>query len=218
MSEAEVLDQSIEAFVVRDSSSGRETGKTDTTTREARAPCTARSRRRRASSRRSRSDRTVRVALKTGGSYTFSYAPLDTILREVRPALAAQRPRDHADLRRRAPRSRCSSTRAAARSSPRSRCRARGLRGRSTAQRSPTRAATRSRRCSGSPRRRTTTATPPRQRGAAAGAREARREAFRGCWQGSEEDHAEAGRSDPRRAEAARGERDADRRGLPSRC
>lgn len=33
-------------------------------------------------------DRTVRVQMKTGGSYTFAYAPLDTILREVRPALA----------------------------------------------------------------------------------------------------------------------------------
>lgn len=34
-------------------------------------------------------DRTVRVQTKTGGSYTFSYAPLDTILDKVRPALAA---------------------------------------------------------------------------------------------------------------------------------
>lgn len=33
-------------------------------------------------------DRTVRVAMKTGGSYTFAYAPLDTILDKVRPALA----------------------------------------------------------------------------------------------------------------------------------
>lgn len=33
-------------------------------------------------------DRTVTVTMKSGGKYTFSYAPLDTILREVRPALA----------------------------------------------------------------------------------------------------------------------------------
>jgi hypothetical protein len=33
-------------------------------------------------------DRTVKVQTKTGGSYTFSYAPLDTILEKVRPALA----------------------------------------------------------------------------------------------------------------------------------
>jgi hypothetical protein len=33
-------------------------------------------------------DRTVRVQMKTGGSYTFAYAPLDTILRVLRPALA----------------------------------------------------------------------------------------------------------------------------------
>lgn len=31
--------------------------------------------------------RTVRVKTKTGGSYTFSYAPLDAILNTVRPAL-----------------------------------------------------------------------------------------------------------------------------------
>lgn len=34
-------------------------------------------------------DRTVTVRMKSGGSYTFAYAPLDTILSCVRPALAA---------------------------------------------------------------------------------------------------------------------------------
>jgi len=33
-------------------------------------------------------DRTVKVQTKTGGSYTFAYAPLDTILAAIRPALA----------------------------------------------------------------------------------------------------------------------------------
>jgi len=33
--------------------------------------------------------RTVKVTTKTGGSYTFNYAPLDTILEAVRPALTA---------------------------------------------------------------------------------------------------------------------------------
>lgn len=33
-------------------------------------------------------DRTVRVKLRSGGEYTFAYAPLDTILECVRPALA----------------------------------------------------------------------------------------------------------------------------------
>jgi len=33
--------------------------------------------------------REVKVSLKTGGSYTFAYAPLDEVLRAVRPAMAA---------------------------------------------------------------------------------------------------------------------------------
>lgn len=33
-------------------------------------------------------DRTVKVQTKSGGSYTFAYAPLDTILAAIRPALA----------------------------------------------------------------------------------------------------------------------------------
>jgi hypothetical protein len=33
-------------------------------------------------------DKTVKVATKTGGSYTFAYAPLDSILSAVRPVLA----------------------------------------------------------------------------------------------------------------------------------
>lgn len=33
-------------------------------------------------------DRIVKVQTKTGGSYTFAYAPLDTILAAIRPALA----------------------------------------------------------------------------------------------------------------------------------
>src|SRR5688572_25543683 len=32
--------------------------------------------------------REVKVQMKTGGSYTFAYAPLDEVLRSVRPALA----------------------------------------------------------------------------------------------------------------------------------
>lgn len=35
-------------------------------------------------------DRTVQVQTRTGGTYTFSYAPLDTIFDKVRPALAAE--------------------------------------------------------------------------------------------------------------------------------
>lgn len=34
-------------------------------------------------------DRTVKVRTKTGGEYTFSYAPLDTVLAAIRPALSA---------------------------------------------------------------------------------------------------------------------------------
>jgi hypothetical protein len=85
MSEAEVLEslkRSWEQFLT-------ETGKTDTTTREARASLYGALAKAQGAFPPIPKDRTVRVALKTGGSYTFSYAPLDTILREVRPALAA---------------------------------------------------------------------------------------------------------------------------------
>ena len=34
-------------------------------------------------------DKTVRVATRSGSSYTFSYAPLETIMSAIRPALAA---------------------------------------------------------------------------------------------------------------------------------
>jgi hypothetical protein len=35
-------------------------------------------------------DKTVTVRTKAGGTYSFSYAPLETILREVQPALSAE--------------------------------------------------------------------------------------------------------------------------------
>jgi len=37
-----------------------------------------------------RKDRTVSVKTRQGGTYTFAYAPLDTIMGAIRPALAAQ--------------------------------------------------------------------------------------------------------------------------------